>query len=73
MARLTALTFNKKPFSWTPEAGQAFQELKQRFFQAPILEHLDPSSRYILEVDASDIGVCAILSQQASQDHKLHP
>uniref|UniRef100_A0A3Q3GHN4 Gypsy retrotransposon integrase-like protein 1 n=1 Tax=Kryptolebias marmoratus TaxID=37003 RepID=A0A3Q3GHN4_KRYMA len=70
---LTALTSTKIPFSWTPEAEAAFTQLKNLFANAPILIQPDPSKQFIVEVDASDTGVGAVLSQISSQDNKTHP
>ena len=50
-----------------------FGELKRCFFLAPILAQPDPSRQFIVEVDASDLHVGAILSQSAKEDDKLHP
>ena len=73
-APLTALT-RKSPtlFSWSLEAERDFTELKQRFTSAPILNHPDPSLPFIVEVDASDIAVGAVLSQRCPRDGKMHP
>lgn len=38
-----------------------------------MLTHPDPSEQFIVEVDASDSGVGAVLSQRNKMDHKLHP
>jgi len=70
---LTKLNSPAVPFSWTPEAGQAFAVLKERFSSAPILVLPDPSHQFIMEVDASDMGVRAVLSQRSGSDQKLHP
>uniref|UniRef100_A0A8C6MBY8 Gypsy retrotransposon integrase-like protein 1 n=1 Tax=Nothobranchius furzeri TaxID=105023 RepID=A0A8C6MBY8_NOTFU len=72
-APLTQLTSTKIPFSWTKEADQAFLSLKESFAQAPILTRPDPSRPFTLEVDASDTGVGAVLSQVSSTDQRLHP
>ena len=72
-APLTALTSTKTTFAWTPEAETAFQSLKQRLISAPILIQPDPSLQFVVEVDASDTGVGAVLSQRSASDHKLHP
>lgn len=58
---------------WTPEAQQAFTDLKQRFTSAPVLTHPDPQQPFIVEVDASETGVGAVLSQRNPQDQKMHP
>nr|XP_054592065.1 uncharacterized protein LOC107372597 isoform X3 [Nothobranchius furzeri] len=72
-APLTQLTSIKKSFLWSQEADQAFHSLKNSFTQAPILTHPDTSSQFTLEVDASDTGVGAVLSQVSPTDHCLHP
>ncbi|XP_075894338.1 uncharacterized protein LOC142896522 [Nelusetta ayraudi] len=72
-APLTALTSSKVPFCWTTAADAAFQALKTRFTSAPILRMPDPDRQYVVEVDASDVGVGAILSQRSVDDQKLHP
>lgn len=70
---LTALTSSKIPFSWTPAANRAFETLKARFTTAPILHVPDPERQFVVEVDASDVGVGAVLSQRSALDQKLHP
>uniref|UniRef100_A0A8C7HG43 Gypsy retrotransposon integrase-like protein 1 n=1 Tax=Oncorhynchus kisutch TaxID=8019 RepID=A0A8C7HG43_ONCKI len=72
-APLTALTSCTRIFCWTPEADRAFLNLKSRFTNAPILSKPDTSRQFVVEVDASDVGVGAILSQRSSTDGKLHP
>lgn len=72
-APLTRLTSTKISFKWTEEAEEAFKELKNRFTSAPILVHPDPNRQFIVEVDASDMGVGAVLSQRSVSDLKLHP
>lgn len=71
---LTSLTSIKKPFVWSSEADKAFNELKKRFAIAPILTQSNPSRQFILEVNASDTGVGAVLSQNPLHhpDNKLH-
>ena len=72
-APLTALTSSKVPFRWSVAAEEAFQHLKGRFSSAPILLIPDPERQFVIEVDASDVGVGAVLSQRAAKDQKLHP
>lgn len=72
-APLTALTSTSIPFEWTTEAELAFKELKHRFTSAPVLIQPNPELQFIVEVDASDCGVGAVLSQRSPSDQKLHP
>lgn len=72
-APLTKLTSTSIPFVWTPDAARALEDLKQRFVSAPILLQPDPTRQFIVEVDASEIGVGAVLSQRSIEDQKLHP
>ncbi|XP_023805590.1 uncharacterized protein LOC111946461 [Oryzias latipes] len=50
------------------EAQAAFDKLKALFTSAPILIQPDPLRQFIVEVDASDSGVGAVLSQQRNYD-----
>ncbi|CAJ0931834.1 unnamed protein product [Ranitomeya imitator] len=49
--------------NWSSEAVEAFQELKRRFTSAPVLRQPDVSLPFQVEVDASEIGAGAVLSQ----------
>ncbi|KAL0198369.1 hypothetical protein M9458_006909, partial [Cirrhinus mrigala] len=72
-APLTALTRpSRGEFQLTPEAVQAFNTLCHQFTTAPVLTHPDPLKPFVVEVDASDVGVGAVLSQRGP-DEKLHP
>ncbi|KAJ8343397.1 hypothetical protein SKAU_G00307260 [Synaphobranchus kaupii] len=74
-APITALT-KKMPagqFRWNSRANSAFMELKRRFSSEPILITPNPSLPFIVEVDASELGAGAILSQHSPVDRKLHP
>ena len=71
-APLTHLTSTKVRFVWDQEAEKAFRDLKKRFTSAPILVHPDGKAQFIVEVDASNIGVGAFLSQCLTGDSKVH-
>lgn len=71
-APLTALTSSKRRFVWDAAAETAFPSLKERFTTAPILVLPDSGRPFVVEVDASDLRVGAVLSQRAA-DNKLHP
>ncbi|XP_055792713.1 uncharacterized protein LOC129864119 isoform X3 [Salvelinus fontinalis] len=72
-APLTALTSVKSCFKWSGSAQGAFDLLKKRFTSAPILVTPDVTKQFIVEVDASEVGVGAILSQRFQSDDKVHP
>uniref|UniRef100_A0A8K9UM86 Gypsy retrotransposon integrase-like protein 1 n=1 Tax=Oncorhynchus mykiss TaxID=8022 RepID=A0A8K9UM86_ONCMY len=72
-APLTALTSVKTCFKWSVSAQGAFDLLKNRFTSAPILVTPDVSRQFVVEVDASEVGVGAILSQRSLSDDKVHP
>ncbi|KAK2898059.1 hypothetical protein Q8A73_014439 [Channa argus] len=69
---LHQLTSIKTTLEWNPRAEHAFHQLKESFSSAPILTLPDASKQFVVEVDASDTGVGAILSQR-SEDQKVHP
>ncbi|KAI7799341.1 Pol polyprotein, partial [Triplophysa rosa] len=70
---LTALTSTKVSFRWNSQAQVAFDDLKSRFVSAPVLCFPEPEQQFIVEVDASDVGVGAVLSQRSTHDGKVHP
>ncbi|CAM4667952.1 unnamed protein product [Leuciscus chuanchicus] len=72
-APLTALTSPKTTFRWSDAAEAAFAKLKDRFVSAPILIAPDSSRQFVVEVDASEVGVGAVLSQRSPTDEKMHP
>uniref|UniRef100_A0A674N814 Reverse transcriptase/retrotransposon-derived protein RNase H-like domain-containing protein n=1 Tax=Takifugu rubripes TaxID=31033 RepID=A0A674N814_TAKRU len=72
-APLTRLTSPKLTFVWSPVEQQAFKKLKNMFTNAPVLTYPDPERQFVVEVDASDSGVGAVLSQRHSTDNELHP
>jgi len=69
---LTELTKKTEKWEWNYKAERAFEELKQRFTSAPILSHFDAQKPVIIETDASDFAIGAVLSQRDSEG-RLHP
>ena len=69
---LTELTKKSDKWAWNKEAETAFQQLKNRFTSAPILAHFDAQKPVIIETDASDFAIGAVLSQR-DQENRLHP
>ncbi|MBW0515357.1 hypothetical protein O181_055072, partial [Austropuccinia psidii MF-1] len=63
--------FYYSPFILNGEALSQFQLLKEAFTTAPILSHFNPSLPTIIETDASDYALGAVLSQV--NDSGKHP
>ena len=53
-----------KRFQWTEDCQWAFEQLKTSLITAPVLSYPDPSKTFILDTDASDVGIGAVLSQE---------
>ncbi|QRV96805.1 Retrotransposable element Tf2 protein [Ceratobasidium sp. AG-Ba] len=66
------LTKKETKFEWSQECQQAFEEIKKRVCENPVLIHPDPEKPFILETDASGVAIGAILSQRG-EDGYLHP
>ena len=58
----------KGTFHWTPECDRAFQKMKQLLTKAPILGYPTADDPFVVDTDASLVGVGAVLSQ--TQDGK---
>src|SRR5438445_110649 len=52
-----------KQFEWTESQQKAFEELKEKLIQYPILSYPDYEKEFILITDASGRGLGAVLSQ----------
>ncbi|KAG2212446.1 hypothetical protein INT45_003620, partial [Circinella minor] len=75
-APLTELTkgtgAKKRAIVWTKDCQVAFEKLKDRMTAAPILVPPNPDAPYVVETDASDYAVGAVLLQQGD-DSQMHP
>ena len=56
---------------WTPDCEQAFTTLKKALMNKPVLRNPDFQKPFMLQTDASDVGLGAVLSQ--SDDGEEHP
>jgi hypothetical protein len=69
---LTRLTHKDIRFQFDEEARSAFNYLKKAFTTAPILNHWIPDRPIIIETDASNYALAAILSIEL-EDGEIHP
>ncbi|KAG9186916.1 hypothetical protein G6011_01003 [Alternaria panax] len=69
---LSEITKKKIGFKWDKEHQDAFDQIKQIFLEAPVLEMYDPKRETRVETDASDYALGAVLSQQCA-DKKWRP
>ncbi len=61
---LHELTRKGEPFRWIPRRQEAFDRLKRCLVTAPVLAAPLDQGRYVLDTDASDIGLGAVLQQE---------
>ena len=72
MKPLTNLFKKDVPFTWGPEQQNAFDTIRQKLVNAPILQLPDINKRFYLTCDASSSGIGCVL-QQKSDDGILLP
>ena len=61
---LSDMTKKNRPFVWGPEQQIAFETLKDRLIKYPVLAPPLPEGRYIIDTDASDFAMGAVLQQE---------
>ncbi|GJU44604.1 putative reverse transcriptase domain-containing protein [Tanacetum coccineum] len=72
------LKFKCKTFDWGEEQGRAFQTLKDKLCNTPVLALLDGPEGFVVYYDASGLGLCCVLMQRgkviayASRQLKIH-
>ena len=71
-APLHGLTRKNAEFQWTPVCQSAFEALKEKLVNAPVLVYPSFDCPFVLETDASVRGLGAVLSQKQS-NQLLHP
>ena len=69
---LHKLTQKGVRFKWTKECQNAFQTLKTKLVNAPVLAHPDFNYGFILDVDACDQSIGAVISQKINgEEHAI--
>ncbi|ESK81825.1 reverse transcriptase-rnase h-integrase [Moniliophthora roreri MCA 2997] len=66
------LTKKDVPFKWMKRCQVAFEIMKAKFLQQPILKMADDTQLFVIEADASKWAMGAVL-QQKDTDNELHP
>jgi hypothetical protein len=69
LTTLTKKSFAK--FEWTNELKACFESLKLAIINAPTRQHPDPDKVFILETDASDFALAAVLLQTNEEGNLL--
>ena len=70
-APLHKLTHKNSAFVWTQEASNSFETLKKLLCSTPILGYPNPEGQYILDTDASDVGIGGVLSQMQDGQERV--
>ena len=68
---LHRLTEKNAHFAWTSECQESFQKLKTLLTESPILAYPNETGQFILDTDASLVGMGAVLSQVQGQGEKV--
>ena len=69
---LTKLLYKNQEYIWTEDQQQAFEKLKEKLYNAPVLRYPDFDRPFRLYTDASNIALGAVLHQKF-EDGKEHP
>ncbi|KAG5896017.1 hypothetical protein JTB14_007582 [Gonioctena quinquepunctata] len=68
---LTRLTEGQTKFQWSEECQDSFRKLKGALINAPVLSYPLPNGKFILDTDASNVGLGAVLSQIQEGQEKV--
>ena len=69
---LIRLTCKATLFTWGPNHTKVFGMLKHAFTMAPILAHFNPDNPIVVETDASNYAIAAIISQISLNNGDIH-
>ncbi|GFY24054.1 transposon Tf2-9 polyprotein [Trichonephila clavipes] len=68
---LHKLTESKQKFQWAKECEDSFLQLKEALTSSPILIYTQPDKPFILDTDASNESVGAVLSQEIDGQERV--
>ena len=69
---LRKLTFKDAKFEWGTEQQKAYETLKKALLKSPVMSYFDISKETMIHVDASPVGLSAILSQRNKGSTESH-
>lgn len=58
-------------FQWTEDCAAAFNHLRGALVKAPVLAYPDPKRTFIVDTDASNVGLGAVLSQEGEHGEQV--
>ncbi|KAG1957220.1 thy-1 membrane glycoprotein [Pimephales promelas] len=68
---LHQLTNKGRRFGWSEDCAVAFRQLKAALIDAPVLAYPDPNQPFLVDTDASNVGVGAVLSQRGENGERV--
>ena len=68
---LIKLAEKNQEFLWAEDQQKAWEELKKRLISSSTLSYPDLDTDFILDTDASDQGIGAVLSQETDGQEKV--
>ena len=68
---LTKLTRKRARFEWNEDCEMAFQDLKNCLVNSPILGFPNSKDMFVLDCDASQLGIGGVLSQVQNSEEKV--
>ena len=68
---LHRLTQKGQVFRWSEDCAAAFEQLRSALVGAPVLSYPDPQLPFIVDTDASNVGLGAVLSQEGEDGEQV--